>query len=336
MEITPTNDKNSTVSLRGWFNKRTLALTVGILSVLISATACTSSEEAPKVAETIPTAGEQKKNGIGMEFVWIPAGEFMMGSTEADIDEVAKECKEAYSECVYDRAAASDELPQRKVVLSNGFWIGRFEVTQGQYKELMGKNPSRFDACGDNCPVEQVSWSDAQEFIKKLNEKNDGFVYSLPTEAEWEYATRAGTTGIRYGELDEIAWYGENSGDAPFDATRIWRGEGIESWMEKAKANNNRTHPVGTKKPNAWGLYDTNGNVWEWVEDIYNKDGYAGLSTDGTANTVKGDASKRVLRGGSWSYISNCIRSAGRRNAAPDLRDDYSGFRVVAKPAKTN
>ena len=145
------------------------------------------------------------------------------------------------------------------------------EVTQGQWKTVMGSNPSTFSACGSNCPVEQVSWDNCQEFIQRLNQKEGTSKYRLPTEAEWEYACRAGTTGPYAGDLDSMGWYDGNSG--------------------------RRTHLVGQKKPNAWGLYDMHGNVWEWCSDWYGED------TSGSITDPEGPSSgpSRVLRGGSWN-----------------------------------
>ena len=164
----------------------------------------------------------------------------------------------------------------------------------------MGNNPMNFNDCA-KCPVEQVSWDDAQSFINKLNAKNDGFIYRLPTEAEWEYACRAGTTGDYYGDPDSIAWYVKNSG--------------------------NKSHPVGQKQPNAFGLYDMSGNVSEWCQDWYG-DYSSGEVTDPTG-AVSG--SKRVLRGNSWS---NYVNSPARRNRGNPTDRSYAavGFRVAARP----
>ncbi len=236
------------------------------------------SETAPGAQ---PRAGESRVFD-GMELVWIPAGEFRMGSTGAK--------------------ASDHERPVRTVRIVQGFWLGKYPVTQAEWERVMGSNPSRFDECGESCPVEQVSWNKAQELIESLNERSGGDRYRLPTEAEWEYAARAGTTGKRYGSLDEIAWYEGNSGGRP--------------------------HPVGRKAPNAWGLHDMLGNVFEWVQDCWHDD-YAGAPSDGTAWTDGGDCQKRVLRGGSWYYLPRDLRSAFRSWDSTGNRYSFLGFRVA-------
>ena len=175
-----------------------------------------------------------------------------------------------------------NEEPVTQVQVSEAFRIGKHEVTQGQWETVMGNQPSAFDNCGSDCPVEQVSWDAAQEFVARLNSREGVETYRLPTEAEWEYAARSGTTRERYGELDEIAWYEGNSTD--------------------------RSHPVGGKLANAFGLYDMIGNVSEWVQDWYG--GYSG----GTVSDPKGpDTSQfRVLRGCHWGADSDNCRSAFR------------------------
>jgi formylglycine-generating enzyme required for sulfatase activity len=168
----------------------------------------------------------------------------------------------------------------------------------------MGDNPSHFQQCGEDCPVETVSWNDAQEFIKKLNEMENTDKYRLPTEAEWEYACRAGSTarfccGDEETKLEEYAWINKNS--------------------------DGKTHPVGKKKPNAWGLLDMHGNVYEWCQDWY------GEYPAGPVTDPPGPASgkSRVFRGGSWNYGARSSRSAYRYRFDPDLRYSYLGFRVA-------
>ena len=214
-----------------------------------------------------------------MEFVWIPAGEFMMGS------------KMAYAEC--------DERCLTWVRISEGYWLGKYEVTQGQWAEVMGGNPSLLSSCGADCPVEQVSWYEVQAFVRRLNAREGTAKYRLPTEAEWEYAARAGTLGDRYGALHRIAWHVYNSGD--------------------------RAHPVGLKAPNGWGLYDMLGNVWEWVQDRYGD--YPGGSVTDPAGSATGYS--RVFRGGSASWDARYCRSAFRFRNSPDFRSGNIGFRLL-------
>ena len=226
--------------------------------------------------------GESWTNSLGMEFMWIPPGGFLMGSPE---DEEGRRV---------------DEL-QHEVRISEGYWMKKYEVTQGEWESVMGANPSRFSDCGPRCPVEQVSWFDAEEFIQRLNGRESGneYRYRLPTEAEWEYAARAGTTGARYGELGEIAWYDENSGE--------------------------RTHPVGQKQANAWDLHDMLGNVWEWTGDWY------GRYPSGSVTDPQGPStgSYRADRGGGWNYYATSVRSAYRNQYSPGSPSRYIGFRLV-------
>lgn len=223
-------------------------------------------------------------NRIGMELVWIPPGSFMMGSDNS----------------------FGDEKPAHRVTIREGFYMGKYEVTQAQWQQVMGANPSKFN--GDNLPVENVSWNDAQKFIGKLNEMNDGFVYRLSSEAEWEYAARAGTTEDNADNLDSIAWYKDNSGK--------------------------QTHPVGRKQANAFGLHDMHGNVWEWCADVWHEN-HNGAPTDGSI-WLSGDSSNRVLRGGSWVNFGRSLDFAYRFRDEPDRRDVIIGFRVVASVLKPN
>ena len=200
--------------------------------------------------------------------------------------------------------ADSDEKPAHRVTISD-FYIGKYEVTQAQWETVMGKNPSGYK--GNNRPVENVSWNDIQEFIEKLNAKT-GKKFRLPTEAEWEYAARGGnqSKGYKYSgsdNIDEVAWYDDNS--------------------------SSQTHPVGQKLPNELGLYDMNGNVYEWCSDWYG--GYSRGSQ--TNPTGPANGSGRVLRGGSWNVIARSCRVSSRGSYDPSSRfGNYGGFRLVYQP----
>jgi len=257
--------------------------------------------------------GKSITNSIGMKLVLIPAGEFEMGSPDDDED------------------ASKSEKPRHRVRITRPFYLGATEVTQGEYNQVMGKNPSAFSAGGsfvsdvagqstDRHPVESVSWHDAIAFCNKLSERDGlkpyyqfgvgarsgGDGYRLPTEAEWEYACRAGsTTRYSFGDdaasLGEHAWYGDNSGA--------------------------KTHPVGQKLPNAFGLYDMHGNVWEWCWDGYDESYYGQSPTVDPPGPFR--ATMRVNRGGSWGLNLRSARSADRYGSAPDNRDLDLGFRVA-------
>ena len=196
-------------------------------------------------------------NAAGIDFIYIPAGKFMMGSENG----------------------SADEKPVHGVTISKGFYMGKYEVTQAQWQAVMGNNPSNFK--GDNRPVEQVSWNDAQDFIQALNQKDDGFSYRLPSEAEWEYAYRAGTTGYFAEDPNSTAWYMNNSGRQYLNADEILLNDG-KNYHQRIAQNGNQTHPVGQKTANSFGLYDMHGNVWEWCEDWYH-DNYVGAPADGSA-----------------------------------------------------
>jgi len=230
-----------------------------------------------------PEPSKTLRNSMGMDFVLIPAGEFQMGSN---------------AETVF-----ANEKPVHTVRISRAFYLGKYEVTQGQWQAVMGNNPSRFK--GDaNLPVENISWEKAQEFIRRLNARENGVVYRLPTEAEWEYAARAGTTteysfGNDARQLGTYAWYYGNAGE--------------------------QTYVVGQKQPNTWGLYDMHGNVWEWVHDWYGP--YTAAAVVNPTGPTAG--SSRVLRGGGWIYDAADCRSANRDYAAPGNRDDNLGLRLL-------
>ena len=226
-----------------------------------------------------PKAGDRKVetvNGVEFAFRYCPPGTFTMGSPTTEEGRKGNETR-------------------HEVTLTKGFWMMETEVTQKQWKAVMGTNSSEFK--GDDLPVETVTWNDCQEFCKKCTQL--GLPVQLPTEAQWEYACRAGTTGAYAGSLDEMAWYGSNSAS--------------------------KTYPVGTKKPNAWGLYDMHGNVWEWCAD------WDGSYPSGSVTDPAGpsDGSLRVYRGGSWSSDAGDCRSACRFYCVPGDRDSRLGFRGV-------
>jgi formylglycine-generating enzyme required for sulfatase activity len=258
-------------------------------------------EEELKKQESTP---KTYTNSIGMEFTLIPAGEFMMGSEEY-----------------------KDEKPGNRVKISKPFYLGTYPLTQKEWESVMGNNPSRFK--GDNLPVEQVSWDDVQVFIEKLNQKEGGNKYRLPSEAEWEYAARAGTTmrfsfGDDGSKLGDYAWYCENSGSRP-PKKGDYFGYDKDDWF--GNKWNGKTHEVGTKEYNPWGLYDMHGNVWEWVQDKWHGD-YSGAPADGRS-WESGDGSCRVIRGGSWGCGAMRCQSANRNGYAPGSRYYSLGFRLL-------
>ena len=246
-----------------------------------------TSAPTPAAAKPLQAGAVVKDCDICPELVLIPGGQFVMGD---------------------DKSSEQDEKPAHRVSVP-GFLLGKFEVTQGQWRALMGSNPSHFEDCGDNCPVEEVNWQDAQAYLKKLSDKT-GQPYRLPTEAEWEYAARAGSStqwsfGDDEAQLKRYAWYSGNA-------------EG-------------KTHTVGGKLPNQFGLYDMHGNVWEWVEDCWHGN-YQGAPADGSA-WLQGCSSEstRVLRGGMWFYSAPSAGSADRDYLAPTIRG-LIGFRVARTP----
>jgi formylglycine-generating enzyme required for sulfatase activity len=242
-------------------------------------------------------------NSVGMKLVFVPAGSFMMGSSESAAQLAGTyERKETYF---------AGEFPQHEVRISKGFWIGRTEVTQGQYELVMNARPwsgKAYVQQDPNNPAVYVSWEDAVEFCRRLS-KREGRMYRLPTEAEWEYACRAGTTSrFSFGDSDsalgDYAWFDGNA-----DA-----------------AGQDYAHPVARKKPNAWGIYDMHGNVFEWCSDYYDRKYYSGSpAVDPNGPPA---AKSRSLRGGSWDSGAELVRSSYRSDY-PVARGLLVGFRVV-------
>jgi len=269
----------------------------------------------------------------GMEFVWVPKGCFQPGVLDAkpgraavktdavvgaqsvstgqihevdlldDGPDAAADDVAAEPIFIDQNMAAPVAADRDRVCLKRGFWMSRYEVTQGQYKQVIGENPSAFNK-GDNYPVERVRWFDARKFIRKLNKLAGGKHFRLPSEAEWEYAARSGGKNQRYGAAGkpaDVAWFMDNSHYV--------------------------SHPVGQKLANAFGLYDMSGNVWEWTADCWNPT-LAAMPRDGSP-AKSGNCAARVLRGGSWYDAEELIRSTARLWNDSDKFDNNSGFRLV-------
>jgi formylglycine-generating enzyme required for sulfatase activity len=221
----------------------------------------------------------------GIEFVFVKGGCFEMGDTFGDGD--------------------WDEKPVHEVCLDD-FFLGKYEVTQGQWQTVMGNNPSYYKKCGNDCPVEMVSWNETQEFISRLNQKGKN-KYRLPTEAEWEYAARSGGKKEKWagtsseGDLEQYAWYTKNS--------------------------DYQTHPVGGKTPNGLGLYDMSGNVREWCSDWHDRNYYKASPRNNPQGSDNG--SYREIRGGSWYSGPKNLRTTIRRGFVPVPSDRSTGFRIA-------
>lgn len=274
---------------------RRIVLLVAFLSILASAPfALANAADEPNASPVAkPVPGENwVVPGIAEVCVYVESGTFRMGSADS---------------------GPNDEKPVHAVRLSRDFWMGTCEVTQAQWRALMGTDPSKFK--GDELPVEQVSWYEAAEFCRKLTDREretdrlpEGHVYRLPTEAEWEYAARGGTRSRRFkyagsDDPNEVAW--------------LW------------PASSDETHAVGTKRPNELGLYDMSGNVWEWCLDWYAPDYYGRSPEADPANRNYGDKTYRVCRGGSWGVYPTHCRAANRGGGTPGGRFYSYGFRVV-------
>lgn len=259
------------------------ALIMTLLLMSVSAVyAQQSKKKKSKIA--LPLVSKELLDSIQNNMVWITGGKFIMGND----------------------AGEADERPAYEVTV-DGYAINKYPVTQRQWVAIMGSNPSEFAGC-DQCPVDKVTWDDAQRFIEILNELT-GKKYALPSEAEWEYAAKGGKNWkqFRYSgsdDIDEVGWYAGNSGRKP--------------------------HPVGEKMPNSIGLYDMSGNVWEWCQDWYNKFYYEQNEDNNPVGPASG--SGKVRRGGSWfTQAANC-KTTTRNNVKQDYADDIGGFRLVQYP----
>jgi formylglycine-generating enzyme required for sulfatase activity len=266
-----------------------------------------------------PKAGMNLKlpigKGVEMEFVGIPSGTFVMGSGDAERKELMRVVK---SFIPNPSGMFDDEKSQRKVSFRNGFWFGKYEITQEEFFAVMGSYWRNSDNC-IRCPVVEISWNQAKNFIEKLNSKSENFIFRLPSEAEWEYAARAGTT-TPFGIGDGVNL---SSNEANFDG-------GIP-YGNAPKGNRlDKVSQVGIFKPNRWGLYDMHGNVSEWCEDFY-WENYKKLPLDGSPNLSLGDSGKRVERGGYYGFPSWHIRSATRLGGDTESTYVGSGFRIAVR-----
>jgi len=282
--------------------------TIGIVMIVIGAGwwALAAGAASPSTQPAIQPSTQPAKdltldlgNNVTMKLALIPAGKFMMGTPDGE------------------KNRPPSESPQHEVTISSPVFMGVYEITQEQYEQIIGTNPSEFK--GPKNPVETVSWDDAVEFCKKLSQKT-GMTVRLPTEAEWEYACRAGSkTRFSFGDKDEdLCKYG-NYCDKSNTPGRPWQDKDHNDGFDK-------TAPVGSLKPNDWGLYDMHGNVWEWCSDWY-----AYSYADAKSQDPQGPDSgtKRVMRGGSWFLRPWHCRSAHRGDFKPDASHGGLGFRVV-------
>ena len=261
------------------------------------------AEPAAGLLSTNSAASTGEPLGRPPGFVWIKPGTFIMGSPTNEVER------------------AKNEGPATEVTISKGFWIGRYEVTQAEFQKIMGGDRSQFK--GDNLPMESVSWFNATNYCRKLTNREraaghlpEGHVYRLPTEAEWEYACRAGKiTAFTFGSAI-------SSTKANFNGNYPYGGGQPGPYLEA-------TAPVGSFQANAWGVYDMHGNVWEWCQDWFGN--YPGGSV--TDPTGPAEGRKRVIRGGNWFLMGRYCRSAHRMYDFPGSKDEALGFRVVlARP----
>ena len=268
--------------------------------------------ERPQSASQTPSRGTVRQNSKdGLKYVWIPAGTFQMGCSPGD------------SEC-FDR-----EKPSHQVSITKGFWIGQTPVTVEAYKRFASATGQQMPSApsfnsnwtNDNMPIVNVSWNDSQAYCQWAGGR-------LPTEAEWEYAARGGSTEARYGPLDDVAWYADNSGRQRLDSAEISRTDS-SNYVKRLDENGNRTHDVAQKRANGFGLYDTLGNVWEWVNDWYDANYYQSSPSSDPPGPSSGQY--RVLRDGSWDNVPRNVRVSLRLTNFPGSRFNDNGFRCVGE-----
>jgi len=268
----------------------------------------TAARDAAEVTAAVRGARseDERIRALALPFLTIPPGTFMMGCSPTD-----KECQER-------------EKPSHSVTITRSFDLMVVPVTAGQFAmwaQADGRHqlPQQPEWSASDVPVVNVTWDEARAFCSFVGGR-------LPTEAEWEYAARAGTTGARYGTLDDITWYGDNSGDSQIDAQGLWN-QNQSGYDGALRANGNRAHAVGTKQPNAFGLYDMIGNVYQWTADWYGENYYKESVPVDPRGPGSGEG--RVLRGGSWMYSPRWARASNRFGSTPSNRGADDGFRCA-------
>jgi formylglycine-generating enzyme required for sulfatase activity len=292
-------------------------LLLAVAGCLCSLAVASDAEENADVDLTLVPGGEEFTNSLGMRFVRVKAGKFLMGAPDEEKD------------------AEADEKPRHEVTITKDYYLAVHEVTQRQYKDVMGTNPSECSATGsnkelvrgistDDFPVEMVTWNDTQDFLKKLNalpaEAASRFRYRLPSEAEWEFACRGGSASTK------LFHFAEPTDKPSFDQANF-DGRNPYGGGEKGKSPG-RPARVGSYKPNKLGLYDVHGNVWEWCDDRYDEKYYAKSPLRDPAGPAAGE--RRVFRGGSYLDGGERLRAANRAGTEATFRSGVIGFRVAA------
>ena len=268
-----------------------------LCAVIVLSTSHAYAATGTTTVSASPAAPPFKDPTTGMEMIFVKGGCYKMGNA-------FPENKEDFQE----------ELPVHEVCVDD-FYLGKYEVTQGQWKKVMGNNPSEESSCGENCPVQNVSWNDVQGFISKLNSLSGGSKFRLPTEAEWEFAARSGGKNDKYSggnDVDKVAWYYNNAKDT------------------SKKEEFHKINPVGKKAPNALGFYDMSGNVWEWTNDWYGSNYYSTSPRNNPTGPATGET--RAIRGGCASGYEWNMRVSRRDAYEPDYRYRSIGFRLLKTP----
>ena len=291
----------------------TLSCAVLLVGLVLGACPPSSRREAEQqTTANAPKTGELKVNPKdGLKYAWIPPGAFTMGCSPGDT-----ECGDA-------------EKPSHPVSITKGFWIGQTPVTVGAYRRFVSATGRQMPSApnfnpnwtNENMPIVNVSWNDSEAYCQWAGGR-------LPTEAEWEYAARGGNSEARYGPLDDVAWYADNSGRQRLDSAEILKSDSA-NYVKRLNDNGNGTHDVAQKRANGFGLYDTLGNVWQWVGDWYDANYYQSSPSSDPPGPSSGQY--RVLRGGSWLYIPRVVRVSYRLVNGPAVRYGSYGFRCVGE-----